>query len=86
MSTLWGGGRGLGAHPDGMPQVGEPQEKELCAGPPAALSYVDGLGRNGTVLQGGLQLGSPVTVCCHTHTHKHTSTSTLCFLALRGSL
>jgi hypothetical protein len=34
MPTLWGGGGGLGACPDGMPRVGEPQDKELCAGPP----------------------------------------------------
>jgi hypothetical protein len=53
-STLWEGGGGLGARPEGMPQVREPQEKELCAGPPAALGYVDGLGGGGTVLPEGL--------------------------------
>jgi hypothetical protein len=31
--TLWGGGGGLGARPEGVPRVEEPQEKELCAGP-----------------------------------------------------
>jgi hypothetical protein len=52
-------------------RVGEPQEKELCASPPAALGYVHGSGRGGTVLPGGLLLGSPVTVCRqHTHTHR----------------
>jgi hypothetical protein len=63
MLTLWGGGGGLGARPEGVPRVGEPQEKELCAGPPAALGYVDGSGGGGTVLPGGLRLGSPATVC-----------------------
>jgi hypothetical protein len=29
-----GGGGGFKAHPEGVPRVGEPQEKELCAGPP----------------------------------------------------
>jgi hypothetical protein len=28
-------------------------------------------GGNGAVLPGGLQLGSPVTVCCHTHAHNN---------------
>jgi hypothetical protein len=60
VSMLWGGGRGLGAHPEGVPQVGEPQEKELCVGPPAALGYVDGSGGGGTVFPGGLRL-SPVS-------------------------
>jgi hypothetical protein len=32
--TLWGGGGGIGAHPEGVPRDGEPQEKELCADPP----------------------------------------------------
>jgi hypothetical protein len=59
---LWGGG-GLGARPEGVPQVGEPQEKELCAIPPAALGYVNGSGEGGAVLPGGLRLGSPVTIC-----------------------
>ena len=60
---LWGGGGGLGARPEDVPRVGEPQEKELCADFPAALGYVDGSGGGGAVLPGGLQLGSPVTVC-----------------------
>jgi hypothetical protein len=51
--TLWGGG-GLGARSEGVPRVGEPQEKELCAGPSAALGYVDGSGGGNTVLPGGL--------------------------------
>jgi hypothetical protein len=59
---LWGGGGGLGAHPVGVPRVGEPHEKELCAGSPAALSHVGGPDKNGAVFPGGLQLGSPVTV------------------------
>jgi hypothetical protein len=65
--TLRGEG-GLEAGPEGVPQVGEPQEKELCAGPPAALDYVDGSGGGGAVLPGGLRVGSPVTAC-HQHTH-----------------
>jgi hypothetical protein len=69
---LWGAGGGLGSRPEGVPRVGETQEKELCAGPPAALCYVDGSGGGGTVLPGGLRLGSPVTVCRLTHTHTHT--------------
>jgi hypothetical protein len=69
--TLWGGGGGFGACPEGVPQVGEPQEKELCAGPPAALGYVDGSGGGGTVLLGGLRVGLTVTAC-HQHTHTHT--------------
>jgi hypothetical protein len=40
MPTLWGGGGGLRARPEGMPRVGEPKEKELCAGPSAPLGYV----------------------------------------------
>jgi hypothetical protein len=51
--TLWGEG-GLGAGPEGVPQVGEPQKKELCAGPPTALGYVNGSGGGGAVLPGGL--------------------------------
>jgi hypothetical protein len=38
MPMMWGGGGGLGAHPEDVPQVGEPQEKELCAGPPPLLA------------------------------------------------
>jgi hypothetical protein len=51
---LWGGEGRLGALPEGVPQVGEPQEKELCAGPPTAPGYVNGLGGGGMVLPGGL--------------------------------
>jgi hypothetical protein len=47
--TLWGGGGRLGARPEGVPRAGEPQEKEICAGPPAALGYVDGSGGGGSV-------------------------------------
>jgi hypothetical protein len=65
--TSWRGG-GLGARPEGMPRVGEPQEKEHCVGPPAALGYGDGSSRGGAVLPGGLQVGSPVTVCRSTTT------------------
>jgi hypothetical protein len=32
--TLWGGGGGLGARPEDVPGIGEPEEKELCADPP----------------------------------------------------
>jgi hypothetical protein len=58
-NTLWGGGGGLGARPEGMPRVGESQEKDLCAGPPAALDYVDRSGGGGTVFPGGLRVGAP---------------------------
>jgi hypothetical protein len=58
--TLWGGG-GLGARPEDVPRAGELQEKELCAGPPAALGHIDGSGGGGSVLPGGLQMGAPVT-------------------------
>jgi hypothetical protein len=69
MPTLWGGEGRLGAHPEGVPPVGEPQEKELCAGPPAALGYVNRSGGGGTVFPGGLRVGPSVTVCRqHTHT------------------
>jgi hypothetical protein len=44
----------------GIPRAGEPQEKELCAGPLAALGYVDGSGGGGTVLPGGLRM-APVS-------------------------
>jgi hypothetical protein len=40
--------------------LGEPEETELCAGPPAAFRYDNGPGRCGMVLPGGLQLGPPV--------------------------
>ena len=60
MPTLWGGGGGLGARPEDVPRVGEPQEKELCAGPPAPLGYVDGSGGGGTVFPGGLRM-APVS-------------------------
>jgi hypothetical protein len=69
------GGAGLGARPEGVPQVGEPQEKTNCASPPAALAYVNRLGGDGAVFPGGLQLGSPMTVCCHTRTTTTTSTT-----------
>jgi hypothetical protein len=62
MPTLWGGGGGLGARPEGMPQAGETQEKELYVDPPTALS---------TVLPGGLRVGPPMTAC---RQHKHTHT------------
>jgi hypothetical protein len=52
--TLWGGGGGLGARPEVVPRVGEPQEKELYAGPPAPLGYVDESGGGGAVFPGGL--------------------------------
>jgi hypothetical protein len=33
MPTLWGGGGGLGARPEDVPGIREPEEKELCASP-----------------------------------------------------
>jgi hypothetical protein len=63
--TLWGGG--LGERPEGVPPVEEPQAKELCAGPPCRSRLCQRSRRNGTVLLGGLRLGSPVTVHCHTN-------------------
>jgi hypothetical protein len=33
MPTLWEGGR-LGVRPADVPGIGDPEEKELCAGPP----------------------------------------------------
>jgi hypothetical protein len=54
MPMLWGGGGGFAARPEGVPRVGEPQEKELCAGPPATLGYVDGPGGGSEVFSGGL--------------------------------
>jgi hypothetical protein len=65
LTMLWGGGGGLGASPADVPKIGEPKEKELCAGPPATLGYDNGPGGCGTVLPGGLQLGPPVIVFCH---------------------
>jgi hypothetical protein len=59
--TLSGEGGELGARPEDMPGVGEPKEKELCAGPPAPLGHDDGPCRCGMVLPGGLRLGSPTT-------------------------
>jgi hypothetical protein len=56
------GRRGLGACPEGVSQVGEPQKKELCAGPVAAPGHNDGQDGNGAVFPGGLQLQSPVIV------------------------
>jgi hypothetical protein len=67
LPMLWGGGSGLGARPEGVPRVGEPQEKELYAGPAAALGHDDRPGGNGTVFPGGLRLGSPVIVRCYTN-------------------
>jgi hypothetical protein len=77
MHMLWGGGGGLGARPESVPRVGEPQEKELCAGPPAAFGYFDGSGGGATVLPGGLQVGPSVTVSRqHTHTNQPTNRPT----------
>jgi hypothetical protein len=45
------------------PELKSPQEKELCAAPPAALGYVDRSGGGGAVLPGDLRVGAPVTVC-----------------------
>jgi hypothetical protein len=61
VTTLWGWGGGLGAHPEDVPIIREPEEKELCAGPSVALGHDDGTGRCGAVLPGGLQLGSPAS-------------------------
>jgi hypothetical protein len=74
LPMLWGEGGGLGARPEGVPRAGEPQEKELCAGPPAALGYVDGSGGCGSVLPGGLRVGAPVTDCRSTTTTTTTTT------------
>jgi hypothetical protein len=54
----------------------EPQEKELCAGPPAAFGFSNGSGGGGAVLPGGLRVGSPVTVCRSTTTTTTTKTTT----------
>jgi hypothetical protein len=37
MPTLWEGEGGLGACHVDVPRIGEPEEKELCAGPPLLL-------------------------------------------------
>jgi hypothetical protein len=58
----------LGACPEDVPGVREPEEKALCAGLPAALDYDDGSGGCGAVLPGGLRLGSPVTAAALTST------------------
>ena len=57
-----------------MPQVREPYEKELCAGPLVTLGYGDGSSGDGAVLSGGLKLGSPATYAVITTT---TTTFTL---------
>jgi hypothetical protein len=62
------GERGLGAHPEGMPRVGEPQEKELCADPPAAFGHDNEPGGSGAVFSGGLRLGFPATYTALTTT------------------
>jgi hypothetical protein len=41
MPMLWGGEGGLGARPEGVPRVEEPQEKELYASPSPTLGYID---------------------------------------------
>jgi hypothetical protein len=74
MPTLWGGG-GLGACPENVPGIGEPKEKELCAGSPALLDHDDEPSGCGAVLQGGLQLGPPASVDALTTT----TTTTTCF-------
>ena len=70
MPTLWGGGGGLGARPEDVPRVGEPQEKELCAGPPAPLGYVDGSGGGGAVFPGGLRMAPVSRVPLNKQTNK----------------
>jgi hypothetical protein len=73
MLMLWGGG-GLRAPPEGVPGVGEPEEKKLCAGHTAALGHDVGPGGCGTVLPGGLQLGYPATAAALTTTTTTTTT------------
>jgi hypothetical protein len=48
---LWRGGGGLGACPEDMPGIGEPEEKELFAGPSATLGYDDEPGGCATTVQ-----------------------------------
>jgi hypothetical protein len=67
---LWGGGGGLGACPEGVPRAGEPQEKELCAGPPAALGYIGGSGGGGMVFPGGLSM-APVSLSPHNNNNNN---------------
>jgi hypothetical protein len=64
--TLWGGG-GFEACPADVPGIGEPEVKELCAGPAAALGFDNKPVRCGTVLPGGLQLEPPVIARCSTN-------------------
>jgi hypothetical protein len=59
-----------------MPGFEEPEDKELCAGPVAALSHNDGPGGCGAVLLGGLQFGPSATAGALTTTTTATTTKT----------
>jgi hypothetical protein len=58
--TLWRGRRGLGAHPKDVPGIGKPEEKELCAGPPAAFGHDDRRMLRGSSVRSSI--GTPVSV------------------------
>jgi hypothetical protein len=67
MPTLLGGG-GLGARSADVPEIGEFEGKELCAGPTATLGHDDGPGGCGVFFQGGLRFGPPASVAALTTT------------------
>jgi hypothetical protein len=70
--TLWGGGGGLAAHPEGMPQVGEPQEKELCAGPSPLSAMLTDQVEVARFFREVFKLDRPWPLAANTHTHTTT--------------